>query len=307
MSAPPDPDLLDAIAADLGVDPSFIEKDWYAMQLVALLVGLEHNSFRLVFSGGTSLSKGHNLIQRFSEDLDFKLMMPSDGISRAVRRSYRMAIIDAIRSNDMWTLDDRDIEISNEGCFFCCLIGYPNRLTAAPSLRPHLKLEVTFLSPALSPELRPLQSFVAQARKEAPEVAEMPCVSAVETAADKLGALTWRVLSRQRGSDTDDPTLIRHLHDLAALEPLVIGHGAFPALVGSLLTQDANRGSYAPEITAITPHERLDAALAILSSDTEYVTEYQRFVVGMSYAAQSETPSFEDALQAAHRLRDRVV
>jgi hypothetical protein len=39
----------------------------------------------------------------------------------------------------------------------------------------------------------------------------------VETAADKLSALAWRVHARDRASPEDDPTIIRHLHDLAAL------------------------------------------------------------------------------------------
>jgi predicted nucleotidyltransferase component of viral defense system len=56
MSAPPDPDLLEAIAVDLGVDPAYVEKDWYAMRLVAAMAGLEHGGIQPVFSGGTSLS-----------------------------------------------------------------------------------------------------------------------------------------------------------------------------------------------------------------------------------------------------------
>ena len=39
-----------------------------------------------------------------------------------------------------------------------------------------------------------LWSFVAQARNEEPEVARVACVAPAETAADKLSALTWRVL-----------------------------------------------------------------------------------------------------------------
>jgi predicted nucleotidyltransferase component of viral defense system len=56
MSAPPDPDLLEAIAADLGVDPAYVEKDWYAMRLVSAMAEFERGGIQPVFSGGTSLS-----------------------------------------------------------------------------------------------------------------------------------------------------------------------------------------------------------------------------------------------------------
>ena len=53
------------------------------------------------------------------------------------------------------------------------------------------------------------------------EVAEFPCVHPVETAADKLSALSWRARSRDRSRANDDPTIIRHLHDLAADPPSI--------------------------------------------------------------------------------------
>ena len=103
MSAPPDQELLQAIAAELGVDPSFVEKDWHAMRLANIVNGVRQGDLRPVFCGGTSLSKGYGLIQRFSEDLDFKLLLPEAGIERAVRRRYRTALIEAVPGQ--WRLD----------------------------------------------------------------------------------------------------------------------------------------------------------------------------------------------------------
>ena len=99
LSESPDRELLEAIAADLGVDPSFVEKDWHVIRMIAAVAGVRQGALRLVFSGGTSLSKGYGLIQRFSEDLDFKLLLPRDGIGRPARRNYRAAILDAIRAD----------------------------------------------------------------------------------------------------------------------------------------------------------------------------------------------------------------
>lgn len=54
-----------------GLRPAIIEKDYYvneALRLVAATAG-----DKIIFKGGTSLSKGWNLIQRFSEDIDIFL------------------------------------------------------------------------------------------------------------------------------------------------------------------------------------------------------------------------------------------
>jgi predicted nucleotidyltransferase component of viral defense system len=76
----PDQDLVLAIAAELGVDPSYVEKDWQAMRLVAAVAGVGYGEVRPVFAGGTSLSKAFGLIKRFSEDLDFRLALPEAGV-----------------------------------------------------------------------------------------------------------------------------------------------------------------------------------------------------------------------------------
>jgi hypothetical protein len=56
----------------------------------------------------------------------------------------------------------------------------------------------------------------------------------------------------------------------------------------------------------MTPAECLTATLEILAGDPDYRTEYERFVLAMSYAPEGETPGFEAALAAARRLRDRL-
>src|SRR3546814_20232040 len=82
----------------------------------------------------------------------------------------------------------------------------------------------------ISAEGRSLQSFVAQAQRASPEVAGILCIAPVETAAEQLSALTWRVLSRQRSEEGDDPTVIRHLPVLAAWEHLVTRHQDYQLL-----------------------------------------------------------------------------
>jgi hypothetical protein len=60
-----------AAANRLGTTVQNIEKDfWVCWTLDALFHRLQKGGPRLLFKGGTSLSKGYGLISRFSEDID---------------------------------------------------------------------------------------------------------------------------------------------------------------------------------------------------------------------------------------------
>ena len=121
--------------------------------------------------------------------------------------------------------------------------------SVVPGLRPHIRVEVSFYAPALPPIARPIQSLIAMAQRQPPEVPAFPCIDPAETAADKLSALTWRVLTRQRGAIGDDATLIRHLHDLAALKSVVETVPAFTTLAFQSATADAGRGGGATAVS----------------------------------------------------------
>jgi predicted nucleotidyltransferase component of viral defense system len=172
------PELIEAIAAELVVDASLVEKDWYAIRIIAAISRVKHPAMRLVFSVGTSLAKGYGLIQRFSEDIDFKVAMPTEGLNRGDFREFRERIVEAIRAgSEDWSLDKDDIQSLNASRFFKCEIVYRHLFQRASALRPNVRLEVTFDSPALPFEERPLQSFVTQAQQQEPEVISIPCVS----------------------------------------------------------------------------------------------------------------------------------
>lgn len=56
-------------AQKMGLPEPIIEKDWWVSQVLNLVFDIEIAD-QLLFKGGTSLSKGWNLIERFSEDID---------------------------------------------------------------------------------------------------------------------------------------------------------------------------------------------------------------------------------------------
>lgn len=61
-------DLLEAVARANNFPPAIIEKDYYVVRALRALQDAVPGQF--VFKGGTSLSKGWNLLERFSEDVD---------------------------------------------------------------------------------------------------------------------------------------------------------------------------------------------------------------------------------------------
>jgi hypothetical protein len=106
----------------------------------------------------------------------------------------------------------------------------------------HLRVEMSFHARALKPINRPLQPLIAQVQKQAPEVPDFPCFDPIETAADTLSTLAWRVCARKWVRCDDDPTIVRHLHDLAALESTIAGASGFADLAQKTAEDDTGRG-----------------------------------------------------------------
>jgi Nucleotidyl transferase AbiEii toxin, Type IV TA system len=73
-------EALQRAGRELGLDPGFIEKDYWVTQTLRSLS--ERYSASIVFKGGSSLSKGYSIIERFSEDVDI-LVRPVYGASVA--------------------------------------------------------------------------------------------------------------------------------------------------------------------------------------------------------------------------------
>lgn len=81
-------DLIRIVSDELSIVPILVEKDYWIMHC---LYGLQKQDMVLYLKGGTSLSKGHNIIHRFSEDIDIVIEPPSS-INVAVGKNQNRTV-----------------------------------------------------------------------------------------------------------------------------------------------------------------------------------------------------------------------
>lgn len=302
MNQRPEREVFEEIAQIKGTLESFVEKDWFVTQIIGIIAGIQHEGFEVIFTGGTALSKAHHLLQRFSEDVDFRVRVQNAYDTRPSRSAFKNKVVETLRLAG-FTIEDDQIKARDENRFFSIDLFYQSYFPPAHALRPHVLIEVTTRDVQLSPLDLPVSSFVNEVASRPPEVASIRCIDPVESAADKLSAIAWRIPDRIRGGQGDDPSLVRHLHDLAILKTKALKHDNFPALVAASMQQDLNRPRNDLSIPGLERAEKFRRMLDELKRDKKYAQEYARFVEGVSYATNpKEKPSFTTAVSALKRL-----
>ena len=183
----------------LGLPPHVVEKDFWVCWTLKRVFTLDGVSDTLLFKGGTSLSKVHGLIRRFSEDIDIsihreKLGFLGDhdplhpGLSNKRREKLKIELAEAARSfiaekirpalqasiekslpdagGRTWHLDPDDTDPDGQSLAFT----YPSTgLTPAGNayLRPAVKIEFGARSDHWPAETRQLQPYLADAYPDA--------------------------------------------------------------------------------------------------------------------------------------------
>lgn len=233
-------DLLRIVAGQTRIAPGLVEKDYWVTHT---LWALHDTGFDVWFKGGTSLSKGFCLIERFSEDLDLKILpgtvssLPpvsnwkSTGTNAtAERRDYFAALPGLMRvpgaevtlgevADNSWRAAD-------------LRVSYPGRHLAdlGSLMKPFVLLELG--SARTTPAVRcDMTSFVHDYLAAAKQLGSFDvnrpkavrCVHPLVTLVEKLDALHRRVPRE----DAVPATFVRHfedaarvVHGLAKLPPL---------------------------------------------------------------------------------------
>jgi len=80
--------ILAHVAEDKGIDDNAVEKDYWVSMVLKAIFSLPCSK-GLIFKGGTSLSKGWNLIKRFSEDCDLAIDRAVLGFDKNINGTQR--------------------------------------------------------------------------------------------------------------------------------------------------------------------------------------------------------------------------
>ena len=152
-------------AERFSVSEQFVEKDYYITEILRI-VAREFGE-RVIFKGGTSLSKGWNLISRFSEDVDV-FLNPDAFTPRPGKNKIDQLLKDlrnAVGTHPALTyLEGEGKTIGGRGRedYF----GYTTKFGALPGIRPAVRLEPGIQSGSFPTESRPISSLVSEYLRE---------------------------------------------------------------------------------------------------------------------------------------------
>lgn len=309
-------ELIEALAAEAdigGVTAALLEKDEHLTDALRALFGLKFEHATLVFCGGTSLSKAHQLIERMSEDADLKVVM-ADSAEEWSRSRLRRYLGQEVRSrvltvlSDMGFVEDRTGRCSlNDNRYFKSQWRYAGSYEGVAALRPHLQIELVVRSPVLpigSAEIGTLSDRLAM---RAGSQTTVPVLAVAETMAEKVLSFLRRFALRQLGDDQPawDTALVRHVYDTHCIVSQVPGLGdaatdAFLALVSG----DVADFGYQHPAFAADPKAVLLQALEAAKDDAQIRSEYSGVLIPLVYGKNK--PAFNEAwrtfYEVAHRL-----
>lgn len=110
---------IQATAKKLNIEEYVIEKDYFLTKVIRNVVSIKDEHYRLIFQGGTSLSKAYNIVNRMSEDSDFRIKLTNNKIAskeqkKKLLKEFRKSIIAELNNND-FKINDQDIDVFNGG------------------------------------------------------------------------------------------------------------------------------------------------------------------------------------------------
>lgn len=192
--------------------PARAEKDLIVQQCLDAFETFDDERAILAIEGGTALAYYHRLIDRFSEDLDLRLVL-TDKCSNLDHDS-RIAIVKEIGvrfkrhvASELPFLNTTDKgRIRRDGVVQTVIFDY-SPLESDDEVVAGLKFELVFI-----PLLMNLSMDVYRNERN------VPAIDPVETASGKMNALCSRLPS----TGDSYPDIVRHIHDLAVLSPLLL-------------------------------------------------------------------------------------
>lgn len=303
-------DLIRIVADEKGIDPALVEKDYWIMHC---LYGLQKQGFKFQLKGGTSLSKGHQIIGRFSEDIDILIEPPAGRDVKVGKNHDKPAHIQTRKDFYDWlaqTIKINGISSVERDTAFDDIpdyrgagirLNYDSVTEALDGLREGVLLEVGFdtVAPNTPKDISSWMYDYAAARKvdiidnRAKAVA---CYDPRYTFVEKLQTVSTKFRNQQ--ADGSDPVeFMRHYYDIYELlkRPEVqkfIGTDEYKAHKQKRFRQGDNQN--------IAQNE------AFILSDVKTRTLYAKAYEASSALYYADKPTFEEILAAIKKWINKL-
>lgn len=305
--------LLVATAQATGLNEQFVEKDYYVTEVLRVVA--DAYGERVIFKGGTSLSKGWELIDRFSEDVDLfvdpaRFNPPLRG-ARAVDRELR-TLRDRVTAHPGLTLVP-ELGQTIGGRARADHLAYVPHFDALPGVASTVRLEPGIQSGDHPVEQRPIESLVAAFLREQAqtdlaedlEPFEMTLLHFRRTFVEKLFTIHSKVI-RLLDDGTPVARDARHYADLHTL-------ASRPEVLAMLHSDEYReiRDDYDALSSRWFPRShRPPARLSFRESPALFPPAQLRGQLATDYATQcgllfpGDFPPFADVLESFEQLRE---
>ena len=211
--------LIESTAKASKIIDEYVEKDYW---LVLILKHIFSKGSGYVFKGGTSLSKCHHLINRFSEDIDISYTEPySEARISEISRKFK-GITSSVREIGLNIMNKDDLRRSAYFNQFIC--PYPSVLSSN-RIDKNIIVELAAQTPSFPADKKTIQSFIGEylhkngrddlVFKYDLEPFEIDVQSLSRTLVDKTFAICDYYLSHKCDRHS------RHLYDLYKIIPTV--------------------------------------------------------------------------------------
>jgi len=221
-------DLIHIVSEEMGIIPILVEKDYWVMHC---LYGLRKLQMDFFLKGGTSLSKGYGLIDRFSEDIDILIEPPGDmdvaigkNQDKDNHRSSRKKYYDWLSSEihiDGITNVERDYAFDDDKYRSGGIrLYYSTKLSLNADIKSGILLEVGF--DKVAPYSKKLiSSWIYEYASPKVEIIDnraidIPCYHPGYTLVEKLQTISTK-FRKQQSSQIFSENFMRHYYDVFKL------------------------------------------------------------------------------------------
>jgi hypothetical protein len=222
-------DLIRIVAEEKGIDPALVEKDYWIMHC---LYGLQQLGFTFQLKGGTFLSKGHKIINRFSEDIDILIAPPAGRDVKTGKNQNSPAQIKTRKDFYDWLAQTIQIDgissVERDTAFddipnyrgAGIRLNYDSVTEALDGLREGVLLEVGFdtVAPNTPKDISSWLYDYAAGKVDTIDnrAKSVPCYDPSYTFAEKLQTVSTKFRNQQRDG-TDPVEFMRHYYDIYKL------------------------------------------------------------------------------------------